>query len=107
MTNIETELLAVAKRIDEVSRTISKLAINKCEFERQYRESLSKEIVRLLDEGKIPVHLIRDVAVGNLCFLQHEYNKSAALFEAGVGALGAIREQANVLVSVSKLQGVQ
>jgi superfamily II helicase len=105
LIEITQELYTVSKRIDEVSRTISKLAKAKAEFERVYREALSKEIVKLRSEGT-PATLISDLARGNIAYLKYERDLAQDLFKSGISALEAVKTQASVLQTISKYHEV-
>lgn len=105
LIEVTKELYATAKRIDEVSRTISKLARSKAEFERVYREALAKEILILREQGT-PATLIGDLARGKVAYLKYERDLAKDLFKSGISALEAVKTQASVLQSISKYHEV-
>jgi hypothetical protein len=105
LIEITQEMYAVSKRIDKASKEIFKLAKNKAEFERVYREALAKEIVKLRSEG-IPATLISDLARGNIAFLKHERDLAKDLFKSGISALEAVKTQASVLQTIARYQEV-
>lgn len=105
LIEITKEMHQVSKRIDKASKEIFKLAKNKAEFERTYREALAKEIMKLRGES-IPATLIPDLARGNVAYLKYERDLSHDLFKSGISSLEAIKTQASVLQTISKYQEV-
>lgn len=105
LIEITQEMHEVSKRIDKASKEIFKLAKNKAEFERQYREALSKEIVRLRLENT-PATLIQDIAKGNLAYLKYERDLAKDFYKSGISALEAVKTQASVLQTISKYHEV-
>jgi superfamily II helicase len=105
LIEISKEMYQVSKRIDKASKEIFKLAKNKAEFEKIYREALSKEIVKLRAEG-VQATLISDLARGNIAFLKYERDLAKDLFKSGISALEAVKTQASVLQTISKYHEV-
>jgi hypothetical protein len=105
LIEISQEMYAVSKRIDKASKEIFKLAKNKAEFERIYREALAKEIMKLRADG-VQATLISDLARGNVAFLKHERDLAKDLFKSGISALEAVKTQASVLQSLNKYHEV-
>ena len=105
LIEITQEMYAVSKRIDKASKEIFKLAKNKAEFEKIYREALAKEIIKLRSEG-VQASLISDLARGNVAYLKYERDLAQDLFKSGISALEAVKTQASVLQTISKYHEV-
>lgn len=105
LITITKEMYEVSQRIDKASKEIFKLAKNKAEFERVYREALAKEIMKLRSEN-IPVSIISDLARGNVAYLKFERDLAKDLYKSGISALEAIKTQASILQSICRYQEV-
>jgi septal ring factor EnvC (AmiA/AmiB activator) len=105
LIEITQEMHQVSKRIDKASKEIFKLAKNKAEFEKVYREALAKEIVALRAEG-VQATLIPDLARGKVAYLKFERDLAKDMFKSGISALEAVKTQASVLQTISKYQEV-
>lgn len=105
LIELTQEMLQVSRRIDKASKEIFKLAKNKAEFEKVYREELSKEIVKLRAEG-VSATLIPDIARGNVAYLKYERDLAQDMFKSGISALEAVKTQASVLQTITKYHEV-
>lgn len=105
LIELTQEMLQVSKRIDKASKEIFKLAKAKAEFERVYREALSKEIIKLRAEG-VQATLISDLARGNVAYLKYERDLAQDMFKSGISALEAVKTQASVLQTITKYHEV-
>lgn len=105
LTDITREMYEVSKRIDKASKEIFKLAKNKAEFERVYREALAKEIIQLRSDG-VQATLIPDLARGKVSFLKYERDLAQDIYKSALSALEGIKTQASVLQTICKYQEV-
>lgn len=105
LMQVTKEMHQVSQRIDKASKEIFKLAKNKAEFEKVYREALAKEIMKLRSEG-VQATLIPDLARGNVAFLKHERDLAKDMYKSGISALEAVKTQASVLQTICKYQEV-
>lgn len=105
LITVTKEMYQVSQRIDKASKEIFKLAKNKAEFERVYREALAKEIVKLRSEG-VQATLIPDLSRGNVAYLKFERDLAKDLYKSGISALEAIKTQASILQSICRYQEV-
>lgn len=105
LIELTQEMLAVSRRIDKASKEIFKLAKNKAEFEKTYREELAKEIVKLRAEG-VQATLIPDLARGKVAYLKFERDLAKDTYKAGISALEAVKTQASVLQTITKYHEV-
>ncbi|SDI15478.1 hypothetical protein SAMN05192534_12350 [Alteribacillus persepolensis] len=103
LTEITKEMYETTKRIDKASKEVFKLAKNRAETERIYREALAKEMMKLRNEG-IPATQINDLARGNVAYLKFERDLALELHRSALSSLGAIETQASVLQTISRYQ---
>ncbi|WP_312886151.1 hypothetical protein [Bacillus sp. NTK034] len=105
LTSVTNDMYQVSQRIDKASKEIFKLAKNKAEFERVYREALAKEIMQLRADG-VQATLIPDLARGKVAYLKFERDLAKDTYKAGISALEAVKTQASVLQTICKYQEV-
>ncbi len=105
LIELTKEMYSVSKRIDKASKEIFRLAKNKAEFERAYREALAKEIAQLRADG-VQATLIPDLARGKVAYLKFERDLAKDMFKSGISALEAVKTLASVLLTIIKYQEV-
>jgi hypothetical protein len=103
LRDITKELLQVGRRLSRGADELFKLAKEKAEAERNYRQTLAAEILRLRQEGH-PVTLVPDLARGNIAEAKFERDLAEAKYVAGREALDSLRQQASALQSILRYQ---
>jgi hypothetical protein len=105
LMEVTQELRATAKRLDQASRTIFKLAKSKAEMERVYREELAKVMTELRAEG-VQAALIPDMARGKCAYLKYERDLAEATYKSALSALEAVKTQCSALQTICKYHEV-
>lgn len=103
LSGLARELYDSSKRLEKGSTEIFNLAKAMAEKERDYRNAMAHEIMRLKDEG-MSISLINEVARGNLAGLKFERDLAEAKYTAGRESLKAIAVQVNALQSILRIQ---
>ena len=95
------ELHAAYKRLDNAGGPLFKLACEKAENERLYRQALAHEIMRLREEG-MPATLISDVARGNKADERHMRDLAEIKYKSACELLRSIETQISALQTIIK-----
>lgn len=98
---IAKEIMRVSQRLERSGNALFKRADDKAENEREYRQALAQEMLKLKAEG-FPVTLIADISRGNVAHLKYKRDLSDGQFKAAVEAVGALKTVASMLQTVHK-----
>lgn len=90
-------------RLDKSSKEVFRLAQQKAETERTYRQELAKQIFILRDE-RMPATLIPDTARGNVAELKYSRDLAADLYRSALASMEALKVEINALQTITKYQ---
>lgn len=100
---VTDELHAAYKRLESAGNTLFKLAREKAESEREYRQALALEIMRLREEG-LPATLIADVARGDISELLFNRDMAEIKYKSACELLDSIKTQVSALQTIIKFR---
>ena len=103
LQSITAELRMAGSRLSKGAEELFKLAREKAESERDYRQALAREIMSLRQEG-VPVSIIGDLARGNIAEEKFRRDLADAKYIAGREALESVRAQVSALQSILRYQ---
>lgn len=101
ISTIAREIYDSGKRLENGAKELFNLAKEMADAEKNYRQALQVEIVKLKSEG-MQVTLIPDVARGKTAELKYKRDLAEARYKSGRDALEAIQSQMNGLQSILK-----
>ena len=103
LQNLTEELYKSAKRLSKSGDELFKLAKERAESERNYRQALAKRIVMLKESGQ-SVTLIGDIARGECSELKFERDLADARYSAGRELAESLRTEVSALQTILKYQ---
>lgn len=101
LIDISTALVKANNRLSNASKETLRLAKNRAETERDYRKSLSVEIMRLRADG-MQATLIPDVARGNINELKFERDLAMELHRSALSSMQALTVEISAWQSLYK-----
>lgn len=103
LTDISQEIYDICKRLNKASQEIFRLGREKSEFERDYRMSLSKELLRLRVEG-MAATLIPDIARGNVSDALFKRDVSESTYQSAIQSMNVLKANLSALQSLLRNQ---
>jgi len=87
---VAQQLNQTTKRLSNSTKEVFKMAKQRAETEREYRQALMQEIVRLRNEG-YPATLIADVARGRTADLKFKRDLSMEMHRSALASIEALQ----------------
>lgn len=103
MVSVSKEIYEAAHRLQKSGDILFTLAREYAEAEKEYREALAIEILRLKDE-KMSITLIPDLARGSVADLKFNRDLAEMKFNAGKEKVRALESEISALQSIYRRQ---
>ena len=101
LIKVGEQLYKTSLRLDKAPAEINKQAKAYAEAEREYRQALSIEIMKLKADG-MAVSILGDVARGNVSDLKYKRDLAQGLFKGAIESKRALEAELSALQSLNK-----